>query len=127
MRTAGPALPARARQHHTVALEAVLPEAVARLLDDAARAGLSVTLDQALHAGHDPHALLRKAVDERELSTVDDVAGVLIWRLRRVGNLPTTIPHRRCPTPSRTTTANTAQTPATENERLEMRRHPTRR
>ena len=46
------------------------------------------TLAQAERAGHDSEALLRQAIDMRELDSAEDVNDVLVWRLRRIAQLP---------------------------------------
>ena len=55
---------------------------------DARTDALVATLAQAEQAGHDPEALLQQAIDMRELDTAEDVNDVLVWRLRRLAQLP---------------------------------------
>lgn len=49
---------------------------------------LVATLAQAEQAGHDPEALLKQAINMRELNTAENVPDVLVWRLRRLAHLP---------------------------------------
>ncbi|MFJ6101861.1 relaxase/mobilization nuclease domain-containing protein [Streptomyces sp. NPDC092359] len=85
----GRALPEADRRTHEATLRAVLPEQGARVHGVSAKTdALVATLAQAEQAGHDPGALLRQAVDLRELDTAEDVNDVLVWRLRRIAQLP---------------------------------------
>ncbi|GHE53989.1 relaxase/mobilization nuclease domain-containing protein [Streptomyces cellulosae] len=49
---------------------------------------LNATLASAEAAGHDSRSLLRQAVDLRELDTAVDIEQVLVWRVRRLADLP---------------------------------------
>ncbi|MFJ5938585.1 relaxase/mobilization nuclease domain-containing protein [Streptomyces sp. NPDC093071] len=83
----GRALPEAQRRTYEATLRAVVPGG--RADGRPARAdALVATLAQAEQAGHDPEALLRQAVDMRELDTAADVNDVLVWRLRRIAQLP---------------------------------------
>ncbi|MEU6285195.1 mobilization protein [Streptomyces sp. NPDC047028] len=85
----GRALPDAQRLMHEASLRAVLPEKVVRAGGTEARTdALVATLAQAERAGHDSEALLRQAIDMRELDSADDVNDVLVWRLRRIAQLP---------------------------------------
>ncbi|MGV9524865.1 relaxase/mobilization nuclease domain-containing protein [Streptomyces griseus] len=85
----GRALPEAQRRTHEATLRAVLPEKVVRAQGTDARTdALIATLTQAEWAGHDAEALLRQAIDMRELDSADDVNDVLVWRLRRIAQLP---------------------------------------
>ncbi|MGW0683388.1 relaxase/mobilization nuclease domain-containing protein [Streptomyces sp. NPDC002754] len=85
----GRALPDAQRLMHEATLRAVLPEKVVRAGGTEARTdALVATLAQAERAGHDSEALLRQAIDMRELDSADDVNDVLVWRLRRIAQLP---------------------------------------
>lgn len=88
MRDHGRRLPAIDRQRHTGTVEAALPGHADTLRSERGFDPLLVTLDQAQRAGHNPQALLRRAVAQRELDTAESVTDVLVWRLRRLGNLP---------------------------------------
>ncbi|WP_370410874.1 relaxase/mobilization nuclease domain-containing protein [Streptomyces fradiae] len=85
----GRALPEAQRRTHEATLRAVLPEQGVRADGVPAETdALVATLAQAEQAGHDPEALLRQAIDMRELDTAADVNDVLVWRLRRIAQLP---------------------------------------
>ncbi|MFB7030870.1 MULTISPECIES: relaxase/mobilization nuclease domain-containing protein [unclassified Streptomyces] len=85
----GRALPETQRRTYEATLRATLPEQGGRADGVPARTdALVATLAQAEQAGHDPEALLRQAVDMRELDTAADVNDVLVWRLRRLAQLP---------------------------------------
>ncbi|MFJ2716904.1 relaxase/mobilization nuclease domain-containing protein [Streptomyces sp. NPDC087437] len=85
----GRALPEAQRRTHEATLRAVLPEHGVRAGGTATRTdALIATLAQAEQAGHDPEALLRQAINVRELDTAEDVNDVLVWRLRRIAQLP---------------------------------------
>ncbi|MGW8890133.1 relaxase/mobilization nuclease domain-containing protein [Streptomyces sp. NPDC055749] len=85
----GRALPQAQRLTHEATLRAVLPEEVVRAGGmEASNDALVATLAQAERAGHDSEALLRQAIDMRELDSADDVSDVLVWRLRRIAQLP---------------------------------------
>ncbi|MCX4775113.1 relaxase/mobilization nuclease domain-containing protein [Streptomyces sp. NBC_01285] len=85
----GRALPEAQRRTHEATFRAVLREKVVRAEGMEARTdALIATLAQAERAGHDSEALLRQAIDMRELDSADDVNDVLVWRLRRIAQLP---------------------------------------
>ncbi|MGW1374712.1 mobilization protein [Streptomyces sp. NPDC002446] len=86
----GRSLPEPVRQRYAGTLEATLPQQAGHVLREPGWDALAATLDQAERAGHDPDALLQQAIAWRELETADSVADVLVWRLRRLGNLPAT-------------------------------------
>ncbi|MFE9826435.1 relaxase/mobilization nuclease domain-containing protein [Streptomyces sp. NPDC005791] len=85
----GRALPEAQRRTHEATLRAVLPKPGVRAEGTPTRTdALVATLAQAERKGHDPEALLRQAIDMRELDTAEDVNDVLVWRLRRLAQLP---------------------------------------
>ncbi|MGW2397126.1 relaxase/mobilization nuclease domain-containing protein [Kitasatospora sp. NPDC001664] len=49
---------------------------------------LAATIAEAEAAGHDPAALLEEARSWRELGSADSVTAVMVWRVRRLANLP---------------------------------------
>ncbi len=102
MRDHGRHLPEPVRQRYAGTLEATLPQHADHLLREPGWDALAATLDQAERAGHDPDALLQQAIAWRELDTADSVTDVLVWRLRRLGNLPATTDSPRTRTTSRT-------------------------
>ncbi|MEU8913168.1 relaxase/mobilization nuclease domain-containing protein [Streptomyces nigrescens] len=90
MREQGRSLAESVRQRYATALEAALPEQAGHLRREPGWDALTATLVQAERAGHDPETLLQQAIAWRELDTADSVTDVLVWRLRRIGNLPAT-------------------------------------
>ncbi|MFF0448069.1 relaxase/mobilization nuclease domain-containing protein [Streptomyces sp. NPDC004609] len=80
------ALPLQQRQAAIV--RAAVPELSERVLGEAGWPALAATLADARAAGHDPAALLTEAAGRRELETADSVSDVLVWRLRRLADLP---------------------------------------
>ncbi|MFG3253285.1 relaxase/mobilization nuclease domain-containing protein [Streptomyces sp. NPDC048172] len=94
MRAQGRRLPEHVRNRHLGAVEAALPGRTGTLRREYGWDALVATLDQAERAGHDPETLLQQAVAWRELNTADRVTDVLVWRLRRLGQLPADAPQR---------------------------------
>ncbi|MFJ8845993.1 relaxase/mobilization nuclease domain-containing protein [Streptomyces cyaneofuscatus] len=85
----GRALPDAQRRTYETTIRAALPNHGARGDGVPAKTdALAATLAQAEQAGHDSEALLRQAIDMRELDTATDVNDVLVWRLRRIAQLP---------------------------------------
>ncbi|MGC5410801.1 mobilization protein, partial [Streptomyces sp. DT225] len=85
----GRALPESERRTHQATIRAALPEAPMRSNSSSTKTdALTATLAQAEQAGHDPKTLLQQAIDMRELDTADDINDVLVWRLRRLAQLP---------------------------------------
>ncbi|WP_236241518.1 relaxase/mobilization nuclease domain-containing protein [Streptomyces sp. CC228A] len=99
MREQGRRLPAPVRDRYAHTMEAALPGHADHVLREPGWDALAATLDQAERAGHNPDALLQQAIEWRELETADNVTDVLVWRLRRMGNLPATadVPRTRAP------------------------------
>ncbi|MEC4018304.1 relaxase/mobilization nuclease domain-containing protein [Streptomyces sp. H27-D2] len=95
MREHGRRLPNPARERHADTIRATLPEHADRLRGEPGWEALTATLDQAERAGNDPAALLKTALEWRELDTADNVTDVLVWRLRRLGKLPATMDSSR--------------------------------
>ncbi|NEA75426.1 mobilization protein [Streptomyces sp. So13.3] len=88
LRDHGRALPGGERRKHQATIRAALPAPAGGADTEAAQDALVATLAQAEQAGHDPKALLQQAIGQRELDTADDVNDVLVWRLRRLAQLP---------------------------------------
>ncbi|MDQ8708246.1 mobilization protein [Streptomyces sp. LHD-70] len=85
----GRALPEAERRTHETTIRAALPEQGPRADSTSTKTdALVATLAQVEQAGHDPEALLQQAIDMRELDTAADVNDVLVWRLRRIAQLP---------------------------------------
>ncbi|MGW4200960.1 relaxase/mobilization nuclease domain-containing protein [Streptomyces sp. NPDC004726] len=80
------ALPLQHRQAAIV--RTAVPELAGRVLGESGWPALAATLADAQTAGHDPAALLTEAAGRRELGTADSVSDVLVWRLRRIADLP---------------------------------------
>jgi hypothetical protein len=100
-------------QRQTVLLREALPGLAERILAEPAWYALAATITDAEAAGHDPADLLSQAVERRELDTADSVSDVLVWRLRRLADLPadaTGIPEnntKKSPTTVRPASART--------------------
>ncbi|MET8590486.1 relaxase/mobilization nuclease domain-containing protein [Streptomyces sp. NPDC005078] len=75
-------------QRQTVLLREALPWLAEQILAEPGWSALAATIADAEAAGHDPAALLSRAVERRELDTADSVSDVLVWRLRRLADLP---------------------------------------
>ncbi|MDT0464782.1 relaxase/mobilization nuclease domain-containing protein [Streptomyces gibsoniae] len=88
LRDQGRALPEAQRRTYETTIRAALPENSTQPDTGTKNDALAATLAQAEQAGHDPKALLQEAIDMRELVTADDVNDVLVWRLRRLAQLP---------------------------------------
>lgn len=83
----GRAVPAPQRERYARAVRLALPDA-AQLTAEQDWDALAATLAEAEAAGHDPGALLEKARGRRELETADSIAAVMVWRVRRLADLP---------------------------------------
>jgi hypothetical protein len=95
-------IPAVARRRYDIAIRAAL--AASDRVAQGPMPALAATLAAAEAAGHAPDTLLRQAVGQRELATADSVEDVLVWRVRRLADLPavpapTTTVKQRPPTP----------------------------
>ncbi|MEU0112846.1 mobilization protein [Streptomyces bobili] len=88
LREQGRALPEAQRRTYETTIRAALPENSTRADTNTKIDALAATLAQTEQAGHDPKALLQEAIAMRELDTADDVNDVLVWRLRRLAQLP---------------------------------------
>ncbi|MEV0493260.1 relaxase/mobilization nuclease domain-containing protein [Streptomyces atratus] len=89
LRDQGRALPEAERRTHEATIRAALPEQGLRADSSSTKTdALAATLAQAEQTGHDPKALLQQAIDMRELDTAADMNDVLVWRLRRLAQLP---------------------------------------
>ncbi|MFI2634360.1 relaxase/mobilization nuclease domain-containing protein [Streptomyces collinus] len=76
------------RQTQAAHLWQAVPELAEQVLAEPGWHALAATLADAEGAGHDPTALLADAARRRELQTADSVSDVLVWRLRRMADLP---------------------------------------
>ncbi|QPL94544.1 mobilization protein [Streptomyces clavuligerus] len=112
MRHHGQRLPDLVRHQHTATVADALPEQADRLRGEPGWDALLATLDQAQQAGHDPTALLKTAVGQRELDTADNVNDVLIWRIRHTTGLPAAPKPGTRPAPARTRATKPAESSA---------------
>ncbi|MEU9371673.1 relaxase/mobilization nuclease domain-containing protein [Streptomyces avermitilis] len=69
-------------------LRQAVPELAEQVLTEQGWYALAATLTEVESAGHDPAALLAEAAERRELDTADSISDVLVWRLRRMADLP---------------------------------------
>ncbi|MFB7406459.1 relaxase/mobilization nuclease domain-containing protein [Streptomyces sp. NPDC056202] len=76
------------QRHHAATLRQALPELADQVLDERGWPALAATLDEARTTGHNPTALLVQAAARRELDTAERMSDVLVWRLRRMADLP---------------------------------------
>ncbi len=68
--------------HH---LQQAVPEHAERILDDPAWDALATVLAEAETAGHNPTAILDRALSQRTLDDAHSPARALTWRIRRLG------------------------------------------
>ncbi|MFF5971478.1 relaxase/mobilization nuclease domain-containing protein [Streptomyces sp. NPDC012769] len=85
------------QRHHATAVRQSLPELADRILTEPGWPALAATLDEARTAGHNLPALLNQAAARRELDTVERMSDVLVWRLRRMADLPADPQNSRSP------------------------------
>ncbi len=76
------------RQRQAAYLRNAVPELAEQALAEPGWFALAATLADAEAAGHDPAGLLAEAAKRRELATADPITDVLVWRLRRMADLP---------------------------------------
>ncbi|MFF0091527.1 relaxase/mobilization nuclease domain-containing protein [Streptomyces canus] len=76
------------RRNHATTVRTVLPELAETVLAEPGWDALAATLAEATQAGHNPQVLLAEAAARRELGTADSISDVLVWRLRRMADLP---------------------------------------
>ncbi|MFG2918342.1 relaxase/mobilization nuclease domain-containing protein [Kitasatospora sp. NPDC048298] len=95
MREHGRALPESERRRHDTTIRSVLDDAGTPTGPGRAHDALAAVLAEAEQAGHDPKALLEKAIERRELETARNTTDVLVWRLRRLADLPSHPEHPR--------------------------------
>ncbi|MEU5159620.1 relaxase/mobilization nuclease domain-containing protein [Streptomyces sp. NPDC020875] len=77
------------QRRQAAVVRAALPtELTEQVLGEAAWPALAATLADAQAAGHDPARLLAEAAGRRELDSAESVSEVLVWRLRRMADLP---------------------------------------
>ncbi|WP_416984630.1 mobilization protein [Streptomyces sp. T028] len=76
------------RQRQAAYLRHAVPELAEQALAEPGWFALAATLADAEAVGHDPAGLLSEAAERRELATADSITDVLVWRLRRMADLP---------------------------------------
>ncbi|MFK4222186.1 relaxase/mobilization nuclease domain-containing protein [Streptomyces sp. NPDC019890] len=107
------------RHEQIVYLRQAVPELAEQVLAEPGWYSLAATLADAESAGHDPAALLAKAAERRELDTAGSISDVLVWRLRRMADLPadaSAMPEHTTSAP--TATRGTAQRSTKGNDSL---------
>ncbi|MFF2121364.1 relaxase/mobilization nuclease domain-containing protein [Kitasatospora sp. NPDC058184] len=88
MREAGRALPEADRRRHEITIHTVLDSDRRPSARGSDHDALAAVLAEAEKAGHDPKALLEEAASWRELDTARNRDDVLVWRIRRIADLP---------------------------------------
>lgn len=76
------------QRRQAVHLRQAVPELAEQILAEPGWHALAATLADVEAAGHEPAALLAEAAARRELDTAESVSDVLVWRLRRMADLP---------------------------------------
>ncbi|BBC36277.1 Relaxase/mobilization nuclease family protein [Streptomyces graminofaciens] len=76
------------RQKQAAHLRAAVPELAEQILAEPGWHALAATLADTESAGHDPATLLMEAAGRRELGSAGSISDVLVWRLRRLADLP---------------------------------------
>ncbi|MEU2874138.1 relaxase/mobilization nuclease domain-containing protein [Streptomyces olivoreticuli] len=69
-------------------LRQAVPKLAEQILAEPGWYALAATLADAEAAGHEPAALLTETAARRELGTAESLSDVLVWRLRRMADLP---------------------------------------
>ncbi|MCL6738938.1 relaxase/mobilization nuclease domain-containing protein [Streptomyces neyagawaensis] len=98
------------RQKQIASLRQAVPELAEQILAEPGWYALAATLADTESVGHDPAVLLAEAAGRRELDTADSISDVLVWRLRRMADLPadaSTMPSDSKPVSSSTTRRTT--------------------
>lgn len=95
-------------QRQTAHLHAAVPELAEQILAEPGWPALAATLADIEATGHQPATLLAEATTRRELDTAGSISDVLVWRLRRIADLP----------------ADTEQIPVTRNATAPARALP---
>jgi hypothetical protein len=106
------------QRKQTAYLRRAVPELAEQVLAEPGWYALAATLADVERDGHDPAALLAEAAERRELDTAESISDVLVWRLRRMADLPadaSTVPEPTTTEP--TATRPPAKRPANRKER----------
>ncbi|WP_406220774.1 relaxase/mobilization nuclease domain-containing protein [Streptomyces decoyicus] len=120
LRDRGRRLPGTTLARHAATVRQAVPELAEGLLTESGWPALAATLTDAEASGGDAAALLTRAVRRRELNSADSVSDVLVWRLRRLADLPAAAPS--LPTPD--ADAPSAATRAAERPARHAPRRP---
>jgi hypothetical protein len=100
-------------QHRQIAyLRQAVPELAEQVLAEQGWYALASTLADAERAGHDPAALLAAATGRRELDSADSISDVLVWRLRRMADLPADVTAMRAHMPATARVSTRAARPS---------------
>lgn len=105
------------QRKQTAYLRQAMSELAEQVLTEQGWYALAATLADVESAGHDPAVLLAEAAERRELDTADSISDVLVWRLRRMADLPadaSTMPEHTATAP---TAAGAAKRPTNRRER----------
>lgn len=106
------------QRKQTAHLRQAVPELAEQVLAEPGWYALAATLADVESAGHDPAALLAEAAARRELGTADSISDVLVWRLRRMADLPANASAMPGPTATAPTAGRgAAKRPTTRKER----------
>ncbi|MEU8787588.1 relaxase/mobilization nuclease domain-containing protein [Streptomyces sp. NPDC048637] len=108
------------QRKQTAYLRQAVPELAEQILTEQGWYALAATLADAESAGHDPAALLAEAAERRELDTAGSISDVLVWRLRRMADLPadaSAMPEHISTATEPTATRGTAQRPTKDIDR----------
>ncbi|MEU2868671.1 mobilization protein [Streptomyces olivoreticuli] len=120
LRHRGRRLPQTTRARYETTVRAALPHLAETVLAEGGWDALAATLNDAARAGADPAALLREAAGQRELHSADSVSDVLVWRMRRLADLPAHAPQTTA-NPVSATTARAARPASPTNPRRASR------
>ncbi|GGP40656.1 relaxase/mobilization nuclease domain-containing protein [Streptomyces abikoensis] len=116
LRHQGRRLPRTTRARYETTVHTVLPGLAETVLAESGWDALAATLNDAARTGADPASLLREAADQRELHSADSISDVLVWRIRRLADLPAHTP-KTTTASMPTATARTARPAAPDNHR----------
>ncbi|MFF4285633.1 relaxase/mobilization nuclease domain-containing protein [Streptomyces sp. NPDC001633] len=94
LRDRGRRLPDTMLARHAATIRQAVPELAEDLLAESGWPALAATLADAETSGRDAAALLTSAARRRELDSADSLSDVLVWRLRRLADLPAAAPSR---------------------------------
>ncbi|MGK4906464.1 relaxase/mobilization nuclease domain-containing protein [Streptomyces albus] len=84
----GGRLPRPVQQRQATVVRETLPDLAERILAEPGWYALAATLTDVESAGRDPAPLLAEAARRRELDSAESLSDVLVWRLRRMADLP---------------------------------------